>query len=129
MIHPPPYLENCLITSNSSSISSFSQAEDSIRDYKVTGVQTCALPILRHAEEGGIEMESVAPSSNFSDYDAVVIRHRSQRARPHAATPRGQADARGPEDLRALRRSEERRVGEEYSAGRTAQEWRITLPI
>src|SRR5256885_2876888 len=27
----------------------FFQAEDGIRDYKVTGVQTCALPILRQA--------------------------------------------------------------------------------
>src|SRR5205807_5618169 len=27
----------------------FFQAEDGIRDYKVTGVQTCALPILRTA--------------------------------------------------------------------------------
>src|SRR3989454_7016598 len=26
----------------------FFQAEDGIRDYKVTGVQTCALPILQH---------------------------------------------------------------------------------
>src|SRR3989454_11000786 len=26
----------------------FFQAEDGIRDYKVTGVQTCALPILAH---------------------------------------------------------------------------------
>src|SRR6266850_3334182 len=29
----------------------FFQAEDGIRDYKVTGVQTCALPISRLAEE------------------------------------------------------------------------------
>src|SRR5256885_5002209 len=28
----------------------FFQAEDGIRDYKVTGVQTCALPILTHAD-------------------------------------------------------------------------------
>src|SRR5256885_5123235 len=28
------------------SVSFFFQAEDGIRDYKVTGVQTCALPIL-----------------------------------------------------------------------------------
>src|SRR5205807_7460166 len=28
----------------------FFQAEDGIRDYKVTGVQTCALPISRHLE-------------------------------------------------------------------------------
>src|SRR6266446_10492013 len=30
----------------------FFQAEDGIRDYKVTGVQTCALPILRASAEG-----------------------------------------------------------------------------
>jgi UDP-N-acetyl-D-glucosamine dehydrogenase len=30
-------------------------------------------PHVRHAEEGGIDMESVAPSSSFGDYDAVVI--------------------------------------------------------
>src|SRR5256885_11574342 len=30
----------------------FFQAEDGIRDYKVTGVQTCALPISRAAEHG-----------------------------------------------------------------------------
>src|SRR5205807_6873695 len=29
----------------------FFQAEDGIRDYKVTGVQTCALPILDVAEQ------------------------------------------------------------------------------
>src|SRR2546426_6935259 len=28
----------------------FFQAEDGIRDYKVTGVQTCALPIYRHQQ-------------------------------------------------------------------------------
>src|SRR5256885_5565244 len=30
----------------------FFQAEDGIRDYKVTGVQTCALPISLYAAEG-----------------------------------------------------------------------------
>src|SRR2546426_8832185 len=30
----------------------FFQAEDGIRDYKVTGVQTCALPIYRHGRLG-----------------------------------------------------------------------------
>src|SRR3989454_12668499 len=29
----------------------FFQAEDGIRDYKVTGVQTCALPIYRRRED------------------------------------------------------------------------------
>src|SRR2546426_5380164 len=31
----------------------FFQAEDGIRDYKVTGVQTCALPISRWDQSGG----------------------------------------------------------------------------
>src|SRR5205807_7826356 len=31
----------------------FFQAEDGIRDYKVTGVQTCALPILQAVERRG----------------------------------------------------------------------------
>src|SRR6266566_8945637 len=31
----------------------FFQAEDGIRDYKVTGVQTCALPIYECATKGG----------------------------------------------------------------------------
>src|SRR5256885_3607525 len=34
-----------LVASDGSSIFFFFQAEDGIRDYKVTGVQTCALPI------------------------------------------------------------------------------------
>src|SRR5688500_20042505 len=36
------------LLSSGYSIFFFFQAEDGIRDYKVTGVQTCALPILRH---------------------------------------------------------------------------------
>src|SRR5256885_9716122 len=45
----------------------FFQAEDGIRDYKVTGVQTCALPILRHVlsreareDDAGIQVRNVA---------------------------------------------------------------------
>src|SRR5256885_3009156 len=37
----------------------FFQAEDGIRDYKVTGVQTCALPISRPA---AISIESTTPA-------------------------------------------------------------------
>ena len=33
----------------------FFQAEDGIRDYKVTGVQTCALPISAQREMGSIK--------------------------------------------------------------------------
>src|SRR5256885_7607495 len=38
----------------------FFQAEDGIRDYKVTGVQTCALPILRRKLKG--DWETVRPT-------------------------------------------------------------------
>src|SRR5256885_7847079 len=34
----------------------FFQAEDGIRDYKVTGVQTCALPISDIHEKGEVEV-------------------------------------------------------------------------
>src|SRR2546426_10007869 len=39
----------------------FFQAEDGIRDYKVTGVQTCALPILSLAQPGeGFVLEATS---------------------------------------------------------------------
>src|SRR6516162_11393541 len=66
-----------------SEVNFFFQAEDGIRDYKVTGVQTCALQI-------------------------------SPGRRPVRATRR---DPRGARDIGIfgkLRRSEERRVGEEW---------------
>src|SRR5256885_16340888 len=68
----------------------FFQAEDGIRDYKVTGVQTCALPIslLRRGRH---------PRS--PEQGPVRFRHRPKR-RPARVR-------------RARRRSEERRVGEE----------------
>src|SRR5256885_4003281 len=40
----------------------FFQAEDGIRDYKVTGVQTCALPICRNAASGYYKLAMVERS-------------------------------------------------------------------
>src|SRR5437016_14284700 len=77
----------------------FFQAEDGIRGWSVTGVQTCALPISR-----------VAVSDQYSSRtrDTVVVR-------------------RHPERVRA--RSEERRVGKECKYGRPAnQEKKVKLP-
>src|SRR2546426_7380390 len=64
----------------------FFQAEDGIRDYKVTGVQTCALPIYWHRSGSLVHTD-----------------------------PRGERDAEVPERVRiyAFGRSEERRVGKE----------------
>src|SRR2546426_5886672 len=63
----------------------FFQAEDGIRDYKVTGVQTCALPISRQLGNGG--------------GDATAGRRPTPAARDV--------------ERRAVDRSEERRVGKE----------------
>src|SRR2546426_2341719 len=41
----------------------FFQAEDGIRDYKVTGVQTCALPILKASRKDVAHAGSLAPAT------------------------------------------------------------------
>src|SRR5205823_7467826 len=85
----------------------FFQAEDGIRDKLVTGVQTCALPILLPGPAGSAPRDSPTPPRN----------PRAARARP----PRGRARAAPRGNRRAARwrrscsrdRSEERRVGKE----------------
>src|SRR5205807_7803475 len=82
----------------------FFQAEDGIRDYKVTGVQTCALPIYQRSEQ-------------------VCSWHRSSaRKRPGKAPQQTCSDRWGsrlclpavcPSSRGILWRSEERRVGKE----------------
>src|SRR5256885_16804063 len=44
----------------------FFQAEDGIRDYRVTGVQTCALPIFLVAQAGRLCHEPEAPTVSLS---------------------------------------------------------------
>src|SRR2546426_103783 len=68
----------------------FFQAEDGIRDYKVTGVQTCALPISTHSQN------SRYPRDTRS---RVTSKRWSAKASPPACP--------------ISRRSEERRVGKE----------------
>src|SRR5690606_40471972 len=91
----------------------FFQAEDGIRDFHVTGVQTCALPISANSSvfEGyktrtsGIvsAMNSTASTSqsNAPSYSALAEENALQR-----------------EQLDAQARSEERRVGKECRSGR-----------
>src|SRR5688500_19782979 len=79
----------------------FFQAEDGIRDYKVTGVQTCALPIYDQA--GG-------------DDDTDASTRASQR---HSALAEQLVAVGVPVGLRLINagvRSEERRVGKECRA-------------
>src|SRR2546421_4744830 len=86
----------------------FFQAEDGIRDLIVTGVQTCALPILKPSPVGAATSSPAtsaihpmpsptrSPVKMFgSDAGSTTVRKRSRRRAPR------------------LRRSEERRVGKE----------------
>src|SRR5688500_19666168 len=88
----------------------FFQAEDGIRDYKVTGVQTCALPICPGSPER-------------PDRDRERL---PRRLPPRASTGGASATAGPPHPLagggsrrfqRRDPRSEERRVGKEGGTG------------
>src|SRR5256885_10926639 len=82
----------------------FFQAEDGIRDYKVTGVQTCALPILiarqRRASARIVILAQRVAFELFVTEDAAQVRVVAK------------VDAEHVEGF-ALPRSEERRVGKE----------------
>src|SRR5688500_19686085 len=75
------YNNNSIIQNNNYDCfihSFFFQAEDGIRDYKVTGVQTCALPIYRSSAV-------MVPISNWDSYvsydaaaDLIAWRHPSE---------------------------------------------------
>src|SRR5256886_2795318 len=85
----------------------FFQAEDGIRDLTVTGVQTCALPIL---------MKTVARSSPAQR----AAKNEQQFSSPSSEVPEGRFDEGRPARGAVARlpvedgvRSEERRVGKE----------------
>src|SRR5690606_40505063 len=100
----------------------FFQAEDGIRDFHVTGVQTCALPILSNEEivqgcilalvNEGARILDEGFAESAEDIDRV---YRFGYGFPaERGGPMAYADSLG------LDRSEERRVGKERSAPRTA---------
>src|SRR2546426_2638409 len=88
----------------------FFQAEDGIRDYKVTGVQTCALPIFRETPRARfLQMRTALPAPG-------TIRKSPGCARGFAAFFAAAAaiqDAATVVSGRRPARSEERRVGKE----------------
>src|SRR5256885_3558284 len=72
----------------------FFQAEDGIRDYKVTGVQTCALPIYENFYMcGARHLRSGAPLRPDGGTSACCFHARDQRGSRGA--PRGSAIAQG----------------------------------
>src|SRR5207302_8069097 len=78
----------------------FFQAEDGIRDFHVTGVQTCALPI---SLCGGLTAPEAAVIRKEGDVDAALAK----------AAKRVEAEYGTPFLSHATMRSEERRVGKE----------------
>src|SRR5207302_2129816 len=100
----------------------FFQAEDGIRDFHVTGVQTCALPIS--------SMRQRLPRSWIVGRIRPTIHERGKRcrilacgtARAHKKGGRDRPRVRGDRGGAYTRRSEERRVGEGEGA-RGGREW------
>src|SRR5256885_12393253 len=83
----------------------FFQAEDGIRDYKVTGVQTCALPIWTGIVRIGFD-DLVTALRNENPRCLFGFGEAEGDNRPHEAVARA---LRNP----LMDRSEERRVGKE----------------
>src|SRR5256885_5843703 len=83
----------------------FFQAEDGIRDYKVTGVQTCALPISRELGPYGIRVNTVVPSWMWGPPVEMYVdmTSKAQNVDPETVV----------KGITAQMRSEERRVGKE----------------
>src|SRR2546430_5489018 len=83
----------------------FFQAEDGIRDLTVTGVQTCALPILALKPITGWLKMLFASMRNSALYRSVI--------RKFFASDRFEVNRCGPRNESKPMRSEERRVGKE----------------
>src|SRR2546429_3955284 len=86
----------------------FFQAEDGIRDVAVTGVQTCALPILGLRDPLGEPTMHLARDDERVDAHAAVV-HRDEIADAHASGLAVQLDHRhvSAEGIDELRRTEE----------------------
>src|SRR5690606_39969688 len=88
----------------------FFQAEDGIRDFHVTGVQTCALPIYRSGTNR--VRDSRRPAGPAQAGAAPATGDQTTRL-----WPRGP-----PRVLRVSQRSEERRVGKECRSRRRVEQ-------
>src|SRR5207302_5447374 len=88
----------------------FFQAEDGIRDFHVTGVQTCALPIL--AKMTGGRAKALTQRVGRTLADGPAIAERAQIVTADGMTSRELAQRLAQDtDVEYAVRSEERRVG------------------
>src|SRR5690606_40426685 len=97
------------------------QAEDGIRDFHVTGVQTCALPISRSTRTPARNTWSTSASSTAHASSQAGGNGRSARAAAVSSSCPGRARFCQPtgsdQAEEAVTRSEERRVGKECRRG------------
>src|SRR5207302_4863375 len=100
----------------------FFQAEDGIRDFHVTGVQTCALPIFSQLPEESSRSGGSLPNGCATRLEWVAPYYHLLRERWTAGRKfrrRAQSGSlRGSDSVR----SEERRVGKECRSGGTPYE-------
>src|SRR5690606_40961046 len=100
----------------------FFQAEDGIRDFHVTGVQTCALPICQFGVGGfrvvRVEVGAGQPQPGQRQVAGVVDRGLGQGV---AQVGAGGAGVGGRVEAVVGQRSEERRVGKEWRARWSAE--------
>src|SRR5256885_9085443 len=92
----------------SCSSSFFFQAEDGIRDYKVTGVQTCALPI-----SCDVPHMNMTPRPKIASSVLELIGHTPMVRLNRLPKPGGASVVAKLESVNPGGRSEERRVGKE----------------
>src|SRR5690606_41199552 len=90
----------------------FFQAEDGIRVFHVTGVQTCALPIFTRVRppQGTTAPPTGVARARRARVSRAAATRRSNHRPPSTTTLRPPG---GPHDHATHRRSEERRVGKE----------------
>src|SRR5690606_40211159 len=95
----------------------FFQAEDGIRAFHVTGVQTCALPIWGISCIGTLQTRFAIPGPAFAAAWPYWPSFRSARSSRPAAVEATTVTATAATPATAARRSEERRVGKECGCG------------
>src|SRR5690606_40079304 len=97
------------------------QAEDGIRDFHVTGVQTCALPILAGEGEKPALPKQLETKDNTEPklkvYIAEEKRVKEMAFEDYVAAVVG-GEIKNDWPIEAIKRSEERRVGKESRSGR-----------
>src|SRR5690606_40509189 len=98
----------------------FFQAEDGIRDFHVTGVQTCALPISQRMQGCNFYWLWLCTSGNHIGQTGMAITNSKLIMQLRLTQVAIDQQSAQPQ-LRKHNRSEERRVGKECRSQRTAE--------